>query len=235
MNRREVLREWDRLPKFMRIPEVRPYYEILDKHRTSLVLKRSFDFFMAVFLLAVLAVPMAFVALAVRFDSPGPAMYRQERVTAYGRKFRIHKFRTMTVEAESSGTQVTVKEDSRITRVGKYLRKYRLDEIPQLIDILEGSMSFVGTRPEVPRYVRQYTEEMRATLLLPAGITSQASIRYRDEAELLDGAEDADRVYVEEILPQKMRWNLHSLKRFSLWNEIIVMGQTIMAVLKGNG
>lgn len=234
MSRREILREWDRLPKFMRIPEVRPYYEILDKRRTSLVLKRAFDFFMAAFLLTISAVPMAAVALAVRLDSPGPAMYRQERVTAYGKKFRIHKFRTMITEAELSGTQVTVKEDFRITRVGKYLRKYRLDELPQLIDVLDGSMSFVGVRPEVPRYVRQYTGEMMATLLLPAGITSEASIRYKDEAELLDGAEDVDRVYVEEILPQKMKWNLHSLKRFSLWNDVKVMGQTITAVLKGN-
>ncbi len=234
MNRKEVLREWDRLPKSMRLPEVRPYYKILNKRRGSLVLKRAFDVAAAGVLLAVLAVPMAAVALMIRLDSPGPVFYRQERVTAYGKRFRIHKFRTMTVGADRLGTQVTVKADARITRAGAVLRKYRLDELPQLLDVLEGSMSFVGARPEVPGYVKHYTGEMMATLLLPAGITSEASIRYKDEARLLDGAKDAaevDRIYVEEILPGKMKWNLQSLRRFSLRNEMKTMWRTVAAVL----
>lgn len=237
MNRKEVLREWDRLPKYMRIPEVRPYYKILYKRRRSLLVKRAFDVAAAGVLLAVLAVPMAAVALWIWLDSPGPVFYRQERVTAYGRRFRIHKFRTMTVGADRMGTQVTVKGDARITKVGTVLRRYRLDELPQLLDVLEGSMSFVGARPEVPGYVKHYTGEMMATLLLPAGITSEASIRYKDEAKLLGAARDAadvDRIYVEEILPGKMKWNLRSLRRFSLWNEVRTMGRTVAAVLGGD-
>ena len=217
---------------FLRLEEVRPYYDILYERRGELVVKRFFDFLGAGILLIILAVPMAGIALIIRMDSPGPAFYRQERITAYGKKFRIHKFRTMTVGADRFGTQVTVMGDTRVTRVGTVLRKYRLDELPQLIDVLNGSMSFVGTRPEVPKYVERYTRRMRATLLLPAGITSEASVRYKDEAQLLDGAEDVDKVYVEKVLPGKMKWNLWALERFSLWNEVKVLGRTVAAVMR---
>lgn len=227
-----ILREWEKLPVFLRLEEVRPYYDILYKRRRQLAVKRFFDFLMASILLIILAVPMAGIALIIRMDSPGAAFYRQERITAYGKKFRIHKFRTMTVGADRSGTQVTVMGDTRITRAGTVLRKYRLDELPQLIDVLSGSMSFVGTRPEVPKYVEHYTGSMRATLLLPAGITSEASIRYKDEARLLDGAEDVDKVYVEKVLPGKMKWNLRALEKFSLWNEAKVLGRTVAAVMR---
>lgn len=227
-----ILREWENLPVFLRLEEVRPYYDILYERRGELVVKRFFDFLGAGILLIILAVPMAGIALIIRMDSPGPAFYRQERITAYGKKFRIHKFRTMTVGADRFGTQVTVMGDTRVTRVGTVLRKYRLDELPQLIDVLNGSMSFVGTRPEVPKYVERYTRRMRATLLLPAGITSEASVRYKDEAQLLDGAEDVDKVYVEKVLPGKMKWNLWALERFSLWNEVKVLGRTVAAVMR---
>lgn len=227
-----ILREWEKLPVFLRLEEVRPYYDILYERRGQLAVKRIFDFLMAGILLIILAIPMAGIALIIRMDSPGAAFYRQERITAYGRKFRIHKFRTMTAGADRSGTQVTVMGDTRVTRVGTVLRKYRLDELPQLIDVLNGSMSFVGTRPEVPKYVEHYTRRMRATLLLPAGITSEASIRYKDEARLLDGAENVDKIYVEKVLPGKMKWNLWALERFSLWNEAKVLGRTVAAVMR---
>lgn len=227
-----ILREWEKLPVFLRLEEVRPYYDILYERRGQLAVKRIFDFLMAGILLIILAIPMAGIALIIRMDSPGAVFYRQERITAYGRKFRIHKFRTMTAGADRSGTQVTVMGDTRVTRVGTVLRKYRLDELPQLIDVLNGSMSFVGTRPEVPKYVEHYTRRMRATLLLPAGITSEASIRYKDEARLLDGAENVDKIYVEKVLPGKMKWNLWALERFSLWNEAKVLGRTVAAVMR---
>ena len=184
-------------------------------------------------MLLFLALPMGFIALLIIMDSPGGAFFRQERITQYGRRFRIHKFRTMVKDAERKGSLVTTSGDARVTRIGEFLRKYRLDELPQLIDVLKGDMSFVGTRPEVTKYVKKYTKEMRATLLLPAGITSEASIRYRDEAELLEGAEDADRVYLEKILPEKMAINLQALRDFSLWSDLKTMAGTVLAVFGG--
>ena len=177
----------------MQCEEVRKYYDILSKKKTSLKLKRIFDVVMAEILLVIFAIPMLIIAMMIKLDSPGPVFYRQERVTAYGKKFKIHKFRTMVNNADKMGTAVTVQNDSRITKVGAKLRDLRIDELPQLLDVLNGDMSFVGTRPEAVKYVRKYTKEMRATLLLPAGITSEASIRYKDEAKLLDEAENADR------------------------------------------
>ena len=190
----------------MQIPEVREYYEILSERKKSLIFKRFFDVVVSFVLLILLVIPMLMIAVMIRMDSPGAIFYRQERVTAYGKKFMIHKFRTMIANADAMGTQVTIRDDNRITKIGKFLRKYRLDELPQLIDIFAGDMSFVGTRPEVEKYVKAYTKEMRATLLLPAGVTSEASIRYKDEAELLREAEDIDRVYVEKVLPGKMEY-----------------------------
>ncbi len=226
-----VLRKWDELPDFMRCNEVRPYYDILYKKRFQLTLKRIFDLSMACIMIVIFAIPMAVVAVMIKLDSPGPVFFRQERVTSYGKTFLIHKFRTMVNNAEKIGTGVTVQGDARVTRIGKMLRKYRIDEIPQLIDIIEGTMSYVGTRPETPKYVKQYTKEMYATLLMPAGITSEASIRYKDESELLDGAEDVDKVYVEQVLPAKMVWNLESIRRFSFFGEILTMFRTVAAVL----
>ena len=227
-----VLRKWEDLPKGMQCDAVRPYYAVLEKKKASLLLKRCFDSVGAAVLLVLLSVPMLILALCIKLDSKGPVFYRQERITTYGKKFRIHKFRTMIDKADQFGTAVTVGADRRITAIGAKLRKYRLDEIPQVLDVLAGNMSFVGTRPEATEYVEQYTDEMKATLLLPAGITSEASIAYKDEAELLAAATDVNRVYVEEILPQKMQYNLKSIWEFSLRNEIKTMLKTVLAVLR---
>lgn len=224
-------RDWEELPKGMKKPEVKEYYDILSKRKTSLKVKRIFDIVTASVLLGILAIPMAAIAIMIKLDSKGPVFYHQERVTAYGKKFKIHKFRTMINNADRVGSAVTVNGDSRITKVGSKLRNLRLDEIPQLLDVLNGDMSFVGPRPEVVKYVKKYTKEMRATLLLPAGITSEASIRYKDEAKLLDHAGDVDKVYVEEVLPEKMKYNLESFKNFSFFREIATMARTFLTIL----
>ncbi len=224
-------REWDELPKGLRIPEVREYYDILSKKKNSLRLKRCFDVVASLIMLICLSPIMLVIAIAIVCDSPGGVFYRQERVTQYGKVFRIHKFRTMVSNADKIGTQVTVRNDSRITKIGGVLRKYRLDEIPQLLDVLNGSMSYVGTRPEAVKYVKKYKPEYYATLLLPAGITSETSIRYKDEAELLETADDIDRVYVEKVLPRKMKYNLQSIREFSFIGELATMFRTVFAVL----
>ena len=226
-----MLKKWDDLPDFMRVDEVRPYWEILNKRRGQLVLKRCFDLFVALILLVILAIPMGIIALLIKKDSEGPVFYRQERVTTYGRHFRIHKFRTMVSDADKIGTAVTVGNDSRITKIGAKLRGHRLDELPQVLDVIQGTMSFVGTRPEAVKYVERYKPEYNATLLMPAGITSEASIRYKDEDKLLDAADDVDRVYVEKVLPEKMKWNLESIRRFRFLREIMTMFRTVFAVL----
>ncbi len=226
-----MLRKWEDIPEFMRLDEVRPYWEILYKKRRQLVLKRMLDVVMAFILAVLLFIPMIIIAIMVKAESRGPIFYRQERVTTYGRKFRIHKFRTMVDNADKKGALLTVDNDSRLTKLGKKLRIYRLDELPQVFDILAGNMSFVGTRPEVVKYVKQYKPEFYATLLMPAGITSEASIRYKDEYKLLNNADDVDRVYIEEVLPAKMKWNLQSITRFRFLREILTCIRTILAML----
>lgn len=215
----------------MRTEEVRPYYDALKKHTVSLILKRLFDFTVSLTLLLIIWPILVILALAVKLDSSGPAFYKQERVTTYGKRFRIWKFRTMVANADKIGTLVTVSNDQRITKVGRFLRGVRLDELPQIINILTGDMSFVGTRPEVVKYVNAYKPAFYATLLLPAGVTSEASIRYKDEYELLDKAEDVDKVYIEQVLPDKMKWNLNSIERFSFARELLTMVRTVLAVL----
>ena len=224
------LRKWENLPPEMQTEEVRKYYDILKKKRGSLFFKRLFDICVSLVLLIVLSPLFLVLSIAIKLDSKGPVFYRQTRVTQYNREFRIFKFRSM-VQGADKGSQVTVENDVRVTRIGKLIRKGRLDEISQLIDVLRGKMTFVGTRPEVPKYTRQYTPEMMATLLLPAGITSLASIYYKDEAELLDSAEDADKVYVEKVLPAKMYYNLKAIEKFSFWGDIKIMFMTFFAVL----
>ena len=226
-----MLRKWDELPDFMRIPEVRPYWEILNKKRGQLFLKRIFDLAVSLILFVFLSIPMALIAVLIKRDSEGPVFYRQERVTTYGRHFRIHKFRTMVNNADRIGSAVTVGNDSRITKVGSKLRHLRLDELPQIFDVMSGNMSFVGTRPEAVKYVEQYKPEYNATLLMPAGITSEASIRYKDEEKLLYDVDDVDRVYTQQVLPEKMKWNLNSIERFSFFREIMTMFRTVLAVL----
>ena len=226
-----MVKKWEDLPENMRVEAIKPYWEILYKKRGQLILKRVFDFLIALILLIILLIPMLILAVWIKVDSPGPVFYRQERVTTNGKHFRIHKFRTMVSNADKIGTAVTVGKDPRITRVGSKLRKVRLDELPQLIDVLQGTMSFVGTRPEAVKYVERYRPEWKATLLLPAGITSECSIRYKDEDRLLENATDADKVYVEQVLPGKMKINLESIKDFTLGGEMKTMIRTVLAIL----
>ena len=229
-----MLRKWEELPAFMQTEEVRPYYEKLSRKWFSLLVKRIFDFAVSSVMLVILSPALLVLAVMIKMDSEGPVFYRQERITQYGRKFRIYKFRTMVINADKIGTLVTVGEDPRITKMGKKLRGCRLDELPQLINIWKGEMTFVGTRPEVEKYVKKYKPEMMATLLLPAGVTSEASIQYKDEDKLLAdvSGEDADRVYVEKILPEKMKWNLDEIKKFGFFREIGTMVKTVVAVMK---
>lgn len=226
-----LLKKWEELPKFLRKDDVKYYYEILDKKRGSLVWKRIFDVVMSLMLLVVLSPVLLFVAIWIKLDSNGPVFYRQKRITQYGREFRIFKFRTMVVNADKIGTLVTTQNDSRITKVGEKIRKCRLDEIPQLMNILIGDMSFVGTRPEVKKYVDAYTDEMLATLLLPAGVTSMASIQYQDEDEIIskyvDEEHSVDEVYIKKVLPDKMEYNLNYLKTFSVRKDIKLCVKTV--------
>ncbi len=225
-----MLKKWEKLPSELQTEEVRKYYEILRKKKCAMFFKRVFDIFVSGTMLLLLAPLFLILAIAIKIDSRGPVFYRQERVTQYGKRFRIFKFRTMRQNADK-GSQVTVKNDDRITRVGKFIRKCRLDEVAQLIDVFRGKMTFVGTRPEVPKYVERYTAEMMATFLLPAGVTSLASIYYKDEADILDGAEDTDKVYVEEVLPAKMYYNLKAIEKFGFWRDVGTMFKTVFAVL----
>lgn len=226
-----MLIPWDALPDNMRTDAVYEYYQILSRKKFSLIWKRMFDVVVSSVLLVILSPVFLILAVAIKLDSPGPVFFRQLRVTQYGREFHIFKFRTMVSNAEQLGAQVTVKGDSRITRVGSVIRKYRLDEVCQLLDVFRGTMSFVGTRPEVPKYVARYSAEMMATLLLPAGVTSEASIFYKDEDKLLEGAADVDQVYLDRILPGKMYYNLRSIRQYSFFHELRIMLQTVLAML----
>ncbi len=221
---------FDKLPAEFRNDEVRRYYDMLQKRRGSLFVKRAFDIVAAVIILLFIIIPIAVIAVMIRLDSKGPALFRQERVTTYGRRFRILKFRTMVVNAEQLGTMVTTDSDSRVTKLGRKLRKYRLDELPQIFNVLAGDMSFVGTRPEVVKYVRKYKPEYYATLLMPAGITSLTSIMYKDEEKLLASTDDADSVYLNKVLPEKMKYNLEYVENFSFFHDIGLMFKTVKEV-----
>ena len=215
---------------------VKKYRASIEKKKVSLFLKLLFDKVLALILLISLLPIILGIAIWIKLDSEGPVFYRQERITTYGRTFRIFKFRTMVKEADKLGTAVTQQNDPRISKVGHKLRKLRLDELPQLINVLVGDMSFVGVRPEVAKYVDKYTDEMNATLLLPAGITSPASIEYKDEDEVIEkfkgSGRSVDEIYVEEILPDKMKYNLKYIEEFSVINDIKIMVRTAIAVVK---
>ena len=227
-----MLKNWNKLPEYMRTDEVRPYYDLLQRKKLSLFFKRVFDIVVSLIMIILCSPILLIISILIVKDSKGGVFYRQERVTQYGRVFRIFKFRTMVQNADQIGTQVTVSNDSRITKIGSKLRDCRLDELPQLFNIFLGDMTFVGTRPESVHYVKSYTNEMYATLLLPAGVTSEASIEYKDEADLLDQADDVDRVYINEVLPEKMKYNLNSIKEFSFFKEIATMFRTVFAVVR---
>lgn len=226
-----MVKKWDKLPDKMKTEEVRFYYDILQKKQLSLVMKRLFDIVVSAILLILLSPVFIILAIAIKLDSKGPIFYRQERITTYGKQFHIHKFRTMINHADKKGSLVTVKNDNRVTKIGSLIRKCRLDEMGQLIDVLFGKMTFVGTRPEVEKYVNRYAPVMMATLLLPAGVTSEASILYKDEDKFLDGVENVEDIYIEEILPRKMYYNLNSIEKFSFWRDISTMFKTVLAML----
>ncbi len=215
---------------------VKKYRENIQKKKVSLFLKLFFDKVLALLMLIPLSPIILGIAIWIKLDSEGPVFYRQERITTYGRTFRIFKFRTMVKDADKMGAAVTQQNDPRISKVGRKLRKVRLDELPQLINVLIGDMCFVGVRPEVAKYVDRYTDEMNATLLLPAGITSPASIEYKDEDEVIEkfkgSGRSIDDIYVEEILPDKMKYNLKYIKEFSVINDIKIMIRTALAVIK---
>lgn len=229
-----MIKKFEDLPEEMQIPEIKVYYDVLSKKKVSLFFKRFFDIVVSLLLLILLSPIILILAIAIKIDSPGPVFFRQVRVTTYGKKFRIHKFRSMCDGADKKGSLVTTKNDMRVTRVGKIVRKCRLDEIAQLLDVLSGNMTFVGVRPEVEKYVDAYKPEWKATFLLPAGVTNLTCIYFKDEDELLKDASDPDKKYIEEILPEKMKWNLKGLKEFSFWGDIKLMFMTLFAVLGKN-
>lgn len=225
------LKKWEQLPGYMQNEEVKAYYQKLQNKKAHLLFKRCFDFIVGICVGLVLLPVMLVIAILIKLDSKGPVLFKQERVTKYGKHFHICKFRTMIVDAEEKGTQVTIKSDSRITKIGEFLRKFRIDEFPQVINVIMGDMSFVGTRPEVPKYVEKYSPEMLATLLLPAGITSNASIMYKDEEQLLSETKNVDDTYINEVLPEKMKYNLESIRDFSVFQDIKTMVFTVLAVV----
>lgn len=227
-----MLLKWECMPEFLKNEEVKKYYDILTNKKGSLFFKRIIDVFFSLLLLIILSPILIITAIIVKVTSEGPIFYKQDRVTAYGQTFKIIKFRSMVVNADKIGTLVTVKGDKRLTKIGRFLRKTRLDETPQLINILMGHMSFVGTRPEVNCYVQNYSKEMLATLLMPAGVTSLASIKFKNEEQLLNSAKDVDTVYINEILPQKMKYNLEYIKNFNVIYDIKLMIQTVLEVIK---
>lgn len=231
-----ILIKYDKLPEQMKNEKVKQYYDKLAKRKVSLIIKRIFDIIVSLILLIILSPIIILLAILIKIDSKGPVFYKQERITTYGKKFKIFKFRTMVQNADKIGALVTIGNDSRITRMGKIIRKVRLDEFPQLINVLKGEMSFVGTRPEVQKYVDKYTDEMKVTLLMPAGITSIASIKYKDEDEILEKAvkkgKKPDLAYVEEVLPEKMKYNIEYVEKFSFWYDIKICINTVIGVLR---
>ena len=231
-----ILKEFKELPKEMQNDSVLKYYNILKQKKIMLLLKRFLDFIGSLILLILLSPILIILAILIKIDSKGPVFYRQERVTTNGKIFKIVKFRTMIQDADKRGTLITGKQDSRITKIGNKIRKSRLDELPQLINILKGEMSFVGTRPEVKKYVDMYTDEMKATLLMPAGVTSMASIKFKDEDEIISkqtkSGKTVDEAYVNDILPEKMKWNLEYIKKFSILEDFKICIETVIKVGK---
>ena len=224
--------KWEKLPQEFKNEQVRVYYDALQKRAFSLALKRVFDIVLSSLLIILLSPVMLVLAIWIKCDSKGPVFYRSERITRYNKPFRIFKFRTMVTNADKMGSLVTVAGDSRITRVGAKIRHARLDEFPQLFNVFLGQMRFVGTRPEDRKNVDAYTDEMMATLLLPAGITSIASINYKDEdtimKELCDKGMSVDEAYIEHVLPEKMKYNLEYTRSAGLFGDIAICIKTVL-------
>lgn len=228
----KILLSWEQLDPKLQNEEVKKYYKILKKRKLSLIFKRLFDIIVSFVLILCLLPVLAILYIIIKLDSPGNVIFVQNRVTRNNKIFKIYKFRSMVENAEKLGSSVAVVNDKRITRVGKFMRKLRLDEIPQLFNILKGDLSFVGTRPEIPKYVNSYTPEMYATLLLPAGVTSLASILYKNESELLNKSSNIDDTYINKILPEKMKYNLEYIKKVSFWYDIKMIMKTVVEVIK---
>jgi lipopolysaccharide/colanic/teichoic acid biosynthesis glycosyltransferase len=223
--------EWDDLPNFMKNDAVLRYYRCIREKSGQLMIKRFFDIFFSLFFCLALSPIILLISIIIKIDSPGPIFFKQERVARYGRSFKIFKFRTMVQDAETKGPLITISGDKRVTRVGRIIRRFRLDEFPQIFNVLKGDMSFVGSRPEVPKYVAAYTDEMKATLLMAPGVTSFASIKFKDEETLISQIKNVDSVYLNEILPQKMEYNLLYLKNFGIWLDIKLSVQTVLSAL----
>lgn len=227
-----ILKKWEDIPESIKNEQTKKYYDILKSKKINLILKRVFDILLSLMLLIILSPLFLIIAIAIKIDSKGPIFYKQERVTQYGRIFKIFKFRTMIQDADKKGSLVTIGQDPRITRVGKMIRKCRLDEISQLINVLIGDMSFVGTRPEVKKYVDKYTDKMKATLLMKAGITSRASIKYKNEDEIitkyLNKGEKVDDIYINRVLPEKMKWNLEYMEKFNILEDLKICIKTVI-------
>ena len=204
---------------------------VLQRRRPQLAAKRAMDIVISAAALCVLWPVLLLIALAIVVDDPGPVFYRQVRVGRGGKPFRIFKFRTMVVDADKKGLSITVGRDSRITRVGAFLRKTKLDELAQLLNVLAGQMSFVGPRPEVTRYVELYTPYQRQVLLVRTGITDYASIAYRNENDLLAGADDPERMYIETIMPDKIELNMKYLREISPLTDVRLILRTVLAVI----
>ena len=206
---------------------------LLKTRKTQLALKRAMDVLVSGGALLVIWPVLLLIALAIKIDDPGPVFYRQVRVGRGGKPFRIFKFRTMVVDADKKGLSITVGQDKRITRMGALLRKTKLDELAQLLNVFTGDMSFVGPRPEVQRYVDLYTPYQRQVLLVRPGITDYASIAYRNENDLLAGANDPERMYIEEIMPAKIELNMKYLREISPIADLRLIFGTIAAVIRG--
>lgn len=226
----------NKIPEFMLNSYTMEAAKILSKKRLYLGLKRLFDIILSLLLLIILSPIFLIVTICIKAEDKGPVFYRQQRVTQYGRIFRIYKFRTMILDADKIGPLVTEDEDPRITKVGRKIRSYRLDEVPQLLNVLIGDMTFVGTRPEVKKYVDMYTPEMKVTLLLPAGITSLSSIEFRHESEKIaqwtETGLSVDEAYVQKILPEKMQYNIEYIQQSNLFTDFSIMIKTVLAILK---
>ena len=227
-----LLSKWEELPSYMQNEEVRHYYNILQSKKTSLFFKRVIDIVLSIIIILLLIIPIIVIAISIKVSSKGKVMFKQTRITTLGKEFKILKFRTMVENAESIGEQITQINDNRITKNGEFLRKYRLDELPQIFNVFLGQMSLVGTRPEVPKYVNMYTDKMYATLLMPAGVTSLASIKFKDESEFFDENMSVDDNYMFVILPKKMEENLNYIEKFSVLYDIKLLFKTATNVLK---
>ena len=230
------MRTEHQMPEFMKNHYTLEAIKVLQQKKGTLIFKRLFDICLSLILLVLLSPVFLVLAICIKLEDGGPIFYRQQRITTYGRVFRIFKFRTMILNADKMGPLVTQDNDSRITKIGKKIRDFRLDEIAQLINVLIGDMTFVGTRPEVQKYVDAYSKEMMVTLLLPAGITSKSSIEFRNEADKIskwmDQGLTADEAYIQKILPEKMRYNIDYISELSIAQDIKVMLQTVFAVLR---